>query len=322
MTREPPAAAFPGEPSPMPTAADLMTPAPRTCSTFSTVLEAVMIFRDADCGAVPVTEDGAPVGILTDRDVALALIDKGGRAARPARLRHHDPRRRLVSPDATLEEIEATFAEKAVRRLLVIDAERSARRHHRLGRRLALRLGPEARPGRRRRRREALSGSEIGGRARQRAASATRSADDGSWLLCARTVLIQLTFRTNSSLERRKLSKLWRNSRSESQRDRRRRSGRRRRRRSAGPPPGRSRRPRPGRRPGRSAGRARPPPGRRRTASKTTVGQVARLAASLASISVSLAWSSASEAMSPVSSPRLVMTPSARRNRNPPFTDA
>ena len=40
------------------TAADVMTAAPRTCSRFSTVLEAVMIFRDADCGAVPVLEEG------------------------------------------------------------------------------------------------------------------------------------------------------------------------------------------------------------------------------------------------------------------------
>src|ERR1700753_4119212 len=60
-----------------PTAADVMTPGPRTCSTFSTVLEAVMIFRDADCGAVPVLEDGKPVGLLTDRDVALALPEHG-----------------------------------------------------------------------------------------------------------------------------------------------------------------------------------------------------------------------------------------------------
>src|SRR5207248_6759947 len=57
------------------TAADVMTPSPRTCSPFSTVLEAVMIFRDADCGAVPVVDAGAPVGILTDRDVALALAE-------------------------------------------------------------------------------------------------------------------------------------------------------------------------------------------------------------------------------------------------------
>ena len=53
------------------TAADVMTASPRTCSPFSTVLEAVMIFRDADCGAVPIVEDGKPVGVLTDRDVAL-----------------------------------------------------------------------------------------------------------------------------------------------------------------------------------------------------------------------------------------------------------
>ena len=32
-----------------------------------------MIFRDADCGAVPITDAGKPVGVITDRDVALAL---------------------------------------------------------------------------------------------------------------------------------------------------------------------------------------------------------------------------------------------------------
>ncbi len=37
----------------------------------------VLIFRDADCGAVPILEDGKPVGLLTDRDVALALTEHG-----------------------------------------------------------------------------------------------------------------------------------------------------------------------------------------------------------------------------------------------------
>src|SRR6478672_1017113 len=57
------------------TAADLITRSPRTCSAFSTVLEAVMIFRDADCGAVPILAEGKPVAILTDRDVALAIAE-------------------------------------------------------------------------------------------------------------------------------------------------------------------------------------------------------------------------------------------------------
>ncbi len=106
----------------MPTAADLMTPAPRTCSTFSTVLEAAMIFRDADCGAVPITEDGKPVGILTDRDVALSLIDKG---ADLIDLPVSDIMTRgviAVRPGASLEEIESGFASKTVRRLLVTDS--------------------------------------------------------------------------------------------------------------------------------------------------------------------------------------------------------
>src|ERR1700685_1951507 len=64
-------------------AADVMTVAPRTCSTFSTVLEAVMIFRDANCGAVPILEEGRPVAILTDRDVALALPEHSDLVNRP-----------------------------------------------------------------------------------------------------------------------------------------------------------------------------------------------------------------------------------------------
>ena len=74
---------MPPENTPALTAADVMTASPRTCSTFSTVLEAVMIFRDADCGVVPVLEDGKPVGVLTDRDVALALAELRERTCRP-----------------------------------------------------------------------------------------------------------------------------------------------------------------------------------------------------------------------------------------------
>ncbi len=104
------------------TAADVMTTGPRTCSTFSTVLEAVMIFRDADCGAVPVLEDGKPVGVLTDRDVALALAnyESGLSALAVGQLMSRDVV--SVPPDATMPTIVGKFGDKGVRRLLVIDA--------------------------------------------------------------------------------------------------------------------------------------------------------------------------------------------------------
>jgi CBS domain-containing protein len=103
------------------TAADVMTPGPRTCSPFSTVIEAVLIFRDADCGAVPVVDAGEPVGILTDRDVALALADVPDLSRRPV----SDIMTRgavVVRPEATLAEVAEQFGASAVRRLLVADS--------------------------------------------------------------------------------------------------------------------------------------------------------------------------------------------------------
>lgn len=103
------------------TAADVMTAAPLTCSSFSTVLEAVMIFRDADCGAVPILEEGRPVAVLTDRDVALAVAD------------HHELGNRPVSeiaqagivsvtPQDTLGRVCEVLRTQGVRRVLVVDA--------------------------------------------------------------------------------------------------------------------------------------------------------------------------------------------------------
>ncbi len=103
------------------TAADVMTASPRTCSTFSTVLEAAMIFRDADCGAVPVVDEGVPVGVLTDRDVALGLVDHGADLGRLAVSALMTSGVVAIGPNESIEAVADRFADKAVRRLLVID---------------------------------------------------------------------------------------------------------------------------------------------------------------------------------------------------------
>ena len=103
------------------TANDLMTTAPRTCSLFSSVLEAVMIFRDENCVAVPVVDDGVPVGVLTDRDVALATSEQDDLMTRPVT----DIMTKgaiSVAPDASLEEVREKLGVHGVHHLLVIDA--------------------------------------------------------------------------------------------------------------------------------------------------------------------------------------------------------
>jgi CBS domain-containing protein len=97
-----------------------MTAAPLTCSTFSTVLEAVMIFGDANCGAVPILEEGKPVAILTDRDVALALPEYPDLVGRPVGA-IMQPGIVAVSPDDTLGQVCEVLRAQGVRRVLVVD---------------------------------------------------------------------------------------------------------------------------------------------------------------------------------------------------------
>lgn len=103
------------------TAADVMTSAPRTCSLFSTVLEAVLLFRDADCGAVPVIEDGKPVGILTDRDVALALAEHQASLPDLPVSKIMTQGVVAIAPETPLETLVSQFGDLKVRRLLVVD---------------------------------------------------------------------------------------------------------------------------------------------------------------------------------------------------------
>jgi CBS domain-containing protein len=107
--------------NPMLKVGDVMTADPRTCAPASSALEAVMIFRDADCGVIPVTEDGQPLGVVTDRDIALALADhETDLAALPVeQLMSRDVV--TIRADSSLDAAIATLEEHGLRRLLVVD---------------------------------------------------------------------------------------------------------------------------------------------------------------------------------------------------------
>lgn len=103
-----------------PVAADLVTVDSRSCSPFSTVLEAALVFRDTDCGTLPVLDGGTLLGVVTDRDIALGVPEYPDLAARPV----SDVMSRAVAevrPDEPLDAIEARFARGGVRDLVVID---------------------------------------------------------------------------------------------------------------------------------------------------------------------------------------------------------
>ena len=60
---------------------DIMTAKPKTASRLTTLAEAAQLLWTADCGILPVVEDGKLVGVVTDRDMYIALATRNRRAS-------------------------------------------------------------------------------------------------------------------------------------------------------------------------------------------------------------------------------------------------
>ena len=60
---------------------NIMTGEPRTCSPGTSLAAAAALMLDGDCGILPVTEDGKLVGVVTDRDMYIALATRDKRAS-------------------------------------------------------------------------------------------------------------------------------------------------------------------------------------------------------------------------------------------------
>jgi CBS domain-containing protein len=60
---------------------DVMTPDPRVCSTNTNLAAAAELMLDGDCGILPVLEEGRLAGIITDRDMYIALATRNRRAS-------------------------------------------------------------------------------------------------------------------------------------------------------------------------------------------------------------------------------------------------
>jgi len=55
---------------------EIMTKDVSTCTPDTTVAEAAHLMWEADCGILPVVEDGELEGIVTDRDMYIALATR------------------------------------------------------------------------------------------------------------------------------------------------------------------------------------------------------------------------------------------------------
>lgn len=101
---------------------EIMTAAPRTCTPDTTLAAAANLMWEGDCGILPVVDDGELVGVVTDRDMYIALATRNARASQ---VRVGAVATKTVSacqPEDEVEAALATMKRARVRRLPVVDA--------------------------------------------------------------------------------------------------------------------------------------------------------------------------------------------------------
>jgi CBS domain-containing protein len=103
---------------------EVMTPAPETLEATAKLSEAARVMRDNDIGDVVVTEQGRPVGIVTDRDIAVRGFTS---AFDPTLMSVRELIRGdlvAIAPNETVHEAMRRMKEANIRRLPVVEGDR------------------------------------------------------------------------------------------------------------------------------------------------------------------------------------------------------
>ncbi len=103
---------------------DVMTSPARSCTPDTTLVEAARTMWDHEKGSLPVLDSaGRPAGMITDRDICMALARKN-RFPGDIRVREvMSPHPFVCQPSDLIESALATMAKQQVRRLPVVDGQ-------------------------------------------------------------------------------------------------------------------------------------------------------------------------------------------------------
>lgn len=99
---------------------DIMTTDLKACGPDTTVAEAAHLLWEGDCGVLPVVDDGELIGIVTDRDMYIALATQDTRASHLRVGAVATKKIVTCAPEDDLKAALATMREARVRRLPVV----------------------------------------------------------------------------------------------------------------------------------------------------------------------------------------------------------
>ncbi len=103
---------------------DVMTENPITIDAAEPVSSAALLLRDHDIGSLPVTQEGALYGMITDRDITTRLGAEGIELESGSVRDVASTDAITVSPETDLDEALRLMAHHQVRRLPVVEGDR------------------------------------------------------------------------------------------------------------------------------------------------------------------------------------------------------
>ncbi|HEY9446281.1 MAG TPA: CBS domain-containing protein [Burkholderiales bacterium] len=102
---------------------DLMTADPACCDPDTGLGDVAKMMLDNDCGAIPVVEDGKPVGIVTDRDITCRAVAEGRNPLEMTASEIMSAPVDSVTADVSLEDLCELMEDEQIRRVVVVDEE-------------------------------------------------------------------------------------------------------------------------------------------------------------------------------------------------------
>jgi len=102
---------------------DIMTKAVVSVDVATTVSDAAKIMEEKEIGAIVVTENNTPVGIITDRDFAIKVVAHAYDPTSPVRMIMSSPLY-SISPEESVRMIADFMYTRGIRKLPVIDNDK------------------------------------------------------------------------------------------------------------------------------------------------------------------------------------------------------
>ena len=102
---------------------DLMTADPVCCDADTGLQDVAKMMVDNDCGAIPVIDDGRPVGIVTDRDIACRAVAEGKNPLDMTAGEIMSSPVEAVTEETSLEDLCELMEDEQIRRVVVVDDE-------------------------------------------------------------------------------------------------------------------------------------------------------------------------------------------------------